>query len=81
MRSGSSKYHLAVKDLKKNEHNLHKEPIREANSSGNQRNLWDKVQRALSSEINGVTEPLVIARVYMHYTRVFQLMENKKTIV
>ncbi len=70
MRSTRSKYHLAVKELMKNENNLHKERMGEAISSDNRHSLWDEVQRVLPSnklsptEIDGASEPLGIAEVF-----------------
>ncbi len=70
MRSARSKYHVVVKELKKNENNLRKERMGEAISSYNQRNLWDEVQRVLPSgklsatEIDRASEPLGIAEVF-----------------
>ncbi len=71
IRSARSKYHLVVKELKKNENNLCKERMGEVISSDNQHNVWDEVQRLLPSdklsanEIDGASEPLGIAEVFV----------------
>ncbi len=70
MRLVKSKYHLVVKELKKNKNNMCKERMGEVISGDNQHNAWDEAQRVLPSdklsatEIDGASEPLGIAEVF-----------------
>ena len=70
MRSTRARYHLAVKEIKRNENELRRARMGEAVSLNRTHNLWDEAKRMMpsgqtvSNEIEGATNPESIAEVF-----------------
>ncbi len=70
MRSTRARYHLAVRQLKKDENDLRRMKMGEAISGNKQRNLWDEVKRMVpcgkivATQVDDASDPEAIANVF-----------------